>query len=101
MTINTNAMRGVRVETRSGQPVGRVASFDLDAATGRLVTLRVKVNGLIPGLLDNELSVAWDAIIEMSPTIVIVADHLATVTATTLAQRRSAVAPSSGMMKEG
>lgn len=93
-------MKGVKVETRSAQSVGRVASFDLDAATGRLVVMRVKAGGLIPGLLDDELAIPWDAIIEMSPSCVVVADAFARATVQSLA-RNNAVASSSGLMKEG
>jgi len=86
MTLNTQEMRGVRVETRSGQAVGKVASFDLDAATGRLLVLHVKVSGFIPGLLNDELGVSWDAIIEMTPLKVVIADNVAPATAKALAQ---------------
>lgn len=74
MTVNTKEMAGVPVETRSAQPVGKVASFDLDSETGRLTTLRVKTRGLLPGFLSDELLIAWNAIIELGPTRVVVAD---------------------------
>ncbi|MFA6429621.1 MAG: PRC-barrel domain-containing protein [Patescibacteria group bacterium] len=100
MTLNSSEMRGVRVETRSGQPLGKVASFDMDAMTGRLVAMRVKAKGLIPGLMEDELSVAWDAIIELLPQKVVVADSTVTVTAQTLT-RTPASLSSSTLMKEG
>lgn len=74
MILNSHTMRGVKVVTRSGQAIGKVASFDLDAATGRLVALRVRANGLMTGLLDQELTVSFDAIIEMTRTQVVIAD---------------------------
>ena len=100
MTLNTHEMRGVRVETRAGQAVGKVASFDLDQATGRLATLRVKVGGLIPGLLDDELAVSWDAIVEMSREKVVVADGVVKAPVGALAQAKAALT-SPSLMKEG
>jgi len=51
MKVNSKEMAGVPVETRSGWPVGRVASFDFDADSGHLQTLRVKPSGLVANLL--------------------------------------------------
>lgn len=100
MTVNTKAMVGVPVMTRADQMLGKVASFDLEAATGRLVSLRVKTRSLVQGLLNNELTVSWDAVIEITPTRVVVADAVAKGVARSLAHSPDAV-PSPGLMKEG
>ena len=100
MTLNTQEMRGVRVETRLAQTVGKVASFDLDDATGRLVALRIKPGGPISGLLDQELSVPWDAIVEMSREKVVIADGTVKVPMGALARAKPAMT-SPSFMKEG
>ena len=52
----------------TGDAVGKVASIDLDADTGRLHTLWVKTRG-ISGLLEDELAVSWNAIVSASPGV--------------------------------
>lgn len=74
MSINSKSLHNLPVRTRSGQPVGKVASVDIDADTGKLVALRVKTRGIVPGLLDQELSVAWGQIVEITEKEVIVED---------------------------
>lgn len=74
MTINTKAMKGVPVETKSGLALGKVASFDLDISTGQMVTMHVHAPGLVSGLIADELLVAWEMIIELTPQKVVVSD---------------------------
>ncbi len=100
MALNTKDMVGVPVETRSGERVGKVTSFDLDDATGRLVAMRVKSRGLVSGLIADEMIVAWDAIIELSPSKVVIADGAVKIGATQLTQAKQAI-PTAGLMKEG
>lgn len=78
MLLNTKEMSGVLVKTRSGQMVGKVSSFDLDSATGRLMRLHVKTGGLVAGLLHNELFVVASSIQEMSQQGVIINDAAVT-----------------------
>lgn len=86
MTVNTREMAGAPVETRSGLSMGKVGSFDLEAETGRLVVMRVQVPRLLAGLISDELLVPWDAIIEMSPKKVVIADASVPAQARSLAQ---------------
>ncbi len=99
MTVNTKDMVGVPVETRSGQPVGKVASFDLEQTTGHLVTLQVKPLGLVAGLTHEHVIVPWNAIVEMGPQKVVIADG-AVNAAETLAQANPMATPTPTMMKE-
>lgn len=99
MTLNSKEMAGVAVETRSSWPVGKVASFDLDADTGHLKQLRIKPGGLVANLLGEELIVSWDAVISMSPEKVVIADAAVPERARAIAKVEPA-APSA-MMKEG
>lgn len=98
MNVNSKEMGGVQVETRSGMTVGKVASFDLDGATGRLVSMRVKSRGLAAVMAD-ELIVSWDAIVEITPEKVVVMDGWRPVGSEALAQAVPAV-PAPTMMKE-
>ena len=100
MVCNTKDMAGAPVETRAGEKVGKVASFDLDGATGRLISLRVKSRGLVSGLMADELIVAWDAIIELTPQKVVIADGALKVGRLNVAPAKSAM-PSPSLMKQG
>ncbi|PIP60388.1 hypothetical protein COX00_03635 [Candidatus Uhrbacteria bacterium CG22_combo_CG10-13_8_21_14_all_47_17] len=99
MKVNSKEMAGVPVETRSGWPVGRVASFDFDADSGHLQTLRVKPSGLVANLLGEELLVSWDAIVSMSFKKVVITDASVPERARAIAKAEPA-APSA-MLKEG
>lgn len=92
-------MTGVMVETRSGRRVGKVASFDLDGATGRLVTLQVKPHGLVAGLTSENLIIPWEAIVDMSYERVLIADAVVPAGSSAIAQANTV--PSPTLMKEG
>lgn len=79
MLLNTKEMVGVAVLTRSGQSVGKVISFDLDAVTGQMMRLRIQTGGLVAGLLHTELYVVATAVISMSLESVVIADAAVTV----------------------
>lgn len=99
MYLNTKEMTGVPVRTRSGQSLGRVASFDLDDATGRLVNVHVKTGGIVSGLISDELLISWDAVVELSSEEVVVADASVQKHAHLFAQATTPA--TSGLMKEG
>lgn len=99
MVFNTKELTGVAVSTRSGQVVGRAASFDLDGATGRLMHLHVKTKGLVSGLMGDVLMVSWDAIIEITKEKIVIAD--AAVEIGGRLARVSTMASSPTLMKEG
>lgn len=62
------------VRTRSGQVIGKLTDIVLDLETGRLAFLMVRVRGFIPGLLDQELQIAWAQVISMNEKETIVTD---------------------------
>lgn len=76
MVLNTKQFIGLPVVTRSEQKVGKVASFDIDNLTGRLVTLYVAPSGLVARLRVEELLVSWDAIVEITADRVVIADSV-------------------------
>jgi len=77
MRLNSKALGGVPVRTKAGMAVGKLASLELDSDTGRLTALLVRVRGMVPGLLDNELIVAWSQVVTMSDKEILVADNIA------------------------
>lgn len=74
MVLNSKDLVGVPVRTKSGVLLGKCASLDLDADTGRLESIRVKSGGLVSGLLGDELVIPWSAVIELGPKMIVVAD---------------------------
>lgn len=74
MHLNSRAMVGTPVRTRSGTPVGKLASLDFEADTGRLAAVRVRVRGVVPGLLDDEALVAWSQVVSLDEHEAVVED---------------------------
>lgn len=85
MTVNSKELANAPVRTESGKGVGRVASLDVDADTGRLVAVRIR-SGVVPHLLDTELLVAWSQVVSLSKDEVIVKDAAIPVGASALAK---------------
>lgn len=99
MTINSKELVGVNVETRSGEHVGKVASLDIVIQTGHLAAIRVKLPGIISGLLSDEISVVWIDIIEITPKLVIISDGAVPVRVKAhLLAKTEPASPSSNMM---
>ena len=92
MVLHSKILIGLPVTTSAGQALGKVGSFELDTDTGRLTSLFVRTRGLVPGLMDHELAVAWNQIMEITPRGVVVSDAVAPIGATKLAMRPEASA---------
>jgi len=93
MNLNSRSLVGTPVRTRSGTPVGKLASLDFEADTGRLAVLRVRVRGMVPGLLDDEALVAWSQVVSLDEREIVVDDAAVTVGSSVLA-RKDLAAPS-------
>ncbi len=95
MVLNIKQLIGLPVFTRSEERVGKVASFDVDLLTGRLVVLYVTPLGLVARLRVEELLVSWEAIVEITEERVVIADSViqaqvpAMMVASSLTQRAS------------
>jgi sporulation protein YlmC with PRC-barrel domain len=74
MILNSKALQGIPVETKSGQTLGKLGSVDVDGETGRISTFHVKSGGLVSGLLGDELMIAWDQVIELTDERLLVTD---------------------------
>ncbi len=90
MVVNSKQLLGLPVFTRSGVHVGKVAGFLIETDTGRLSSLSVKARGLVPGLLDQELAVAWSQVVELTNERAVVEDGAIPVRARALAVRPTA-----------
>ena len=60
--------------TKSGHKLGRVSAVEVDELTGKIAIFFVVAEGMIKGLLDNELSVAWNQVVEWRGDELVVAD---------------------------
>ncbi len=85
--------------------IGKVVDFEFDSDDGRLSAICVKT-GLVQGLMEDQLIIAWSQIVSMNEREVIVEDGvgeqpaklrgLASISVDRLAQR-----PSDAMMSDG
>jgi len=98
MKLNSKGVQGTPVFTENGMSVGKVASFDFSADTGKLTELKVSHGGFLSGLLSDELLVPWTSIREMSKERIIISDAAIPVEARALAQR--GVAHPEALLKE-
>ena len=96
MLLNSKSLPGLPVRTRSGQAVGKAVSADIDLDTGRVAAIRVRTRGLVPGLMDHELSVAWNQIVEMTETEIIVQDGTVPMNSRAIASASPAVSGAGG-----
>jgi sporulation protein YlmC with PRC-barrel domain len=74
MRINTKQLMGLPVETEGGASIGKVCSADVETETGRIIAIHAKTRGVIPGLMDEDLLIAWSQIVEITAEHVIVQD---------------------------
>ena len=74
MRINSKQLTNLPVITKSGQDLGKIGSFDIDADSGRLTTMHVKTRGLVKGLLDTDLRVDWSQVVTIDEDKVVVSD---------------------------
>ncbi|MEN9558167.1 MAG: PRC-barrel domain [Candidatus Parcubacteria bacterium] len=89
MVLSAKQLIHLPVRTSSGIGVGKVSGVEIDTDTGRLASVLVKTGGLLAGLIGKELVVAWNQVVSISETEVVVED--ATVPAHAV---RSAMQPS-------
>lgn len=89
MVLNSKALIGLPVRTKSGAAIGKVSSVDLDSDTGKLAAVRVRVSGVVPRLLNNELAVPWAHIVSIDEREVVIADAFVPMGVTRLASQQS------------
>lgn len=92
MIVNSKHLVHVPVKTRTGEVLGKLSSLELDADTGKLVSLLVKVSG-VKHLLDSELMIPWSKIISISEHEIIVADSFVPIGSAVLASKTVSTPP--------
>lgn len=78
MLVNTKKLKNAKVRTKAGIFLGRLASLDFDADTGHLISLRVRIGGMVPGLMDEEALIAWSQVLSMTEKEIVVVDTFVT-----------------------
>jgi sporulation protein YlmC with PRC-barrel domain len=86
MQTSQRRLLGLPVSTRSGYRLGKLTDFIIDSDSGRISFILVRTRGLIPGLMDNELRIAWQQVISFGEKEIIVTDGSAESRATRLAK---------------
>jgi len=76
MLINEKQFKKVRVETQSGQYLGRLVGFDLETDTGKIIKYQVKSQNFIAALFSPRLLVDKEQVISFDQNKMIVADSL-------------------------
>jgi len=74
MHISQRRLMGLPVRTRSSQALGKISDFVMDTDTGRIAFLLVRTRGFIPGLMDQELRIAWAQVISLTDKEAVVTD---------------------------
>jgi sporulation protein YlmC with PRC-barrel domain len=73
MLIRAKRLIGASVRTRSGVSVGKVVDIEIDGDDGKIRAFCVKT-GLVQGLMEDQLIIAWSQVVSMSEREVIVED---------------------------
>ena len=76
MLINEKQFKKIKVETKSGQALGRLSSFDLETNTGQIMKYYVKAQNYLAGLFANSLLIDKDQIISFDNEKMIVQDNV-------------------------
>jgi len=76
MLINSEKLIGLRVETESGEYVGRVKSLDIDIDTQGVRTYHIKPKLLEGGVFANELLVHHKQVISITSDKIVVIDNV-------------------------
>lgn len=74
MQASYRKLLGIPVRTRSGHALGKLSDLIIDTDTGRLAFVQVRTRGLIPGLMDHELRIAWAQVISLNEKEAVVTD---------------------------
>ena len=83
MKISNDHLVNLPVYTKSGEHLGKVASFELDLDTGKIENFYVKT-GLIEGLWHEQLLIHCSQVIEITEEKMIVEDTVTKVRASNL-----------------
>lgn len=75
-TLSSSDLLGLSVQTESGEYLGRITGFDLDADQQQIVCYRVKSAQILAGLFRGQLLVRSDQVVSISRKEMVVVDSL-------------------------
>ena len=78
MNLTSQEIINLKVETKSGQKLGRVADFIIDANTYTITTYHIKSKNIIEGLFKNELIINQSQVITIDKEKMVVEDNVIT-----------------------
>ncbi|MFA5070262.1 MAG: hypothetical protein WC528_03190 [Patescibacteria group bacterium] len=76
MILSHKKIINLPVETKSGQLLGAISHFDLEADEHRVIRYYVKSRQLIRGLLNKELIIGIDQVVALTPEKMVVEDNV-------------------------
>jgi sporulation protein YlmC with PRC-barrel domain len=76
MLMNSQKLVGIKVETESGQYLGRVQSFDLDIDTQSVRYYHIKPNLLEGGMFSESLQVHQGQVVMITEETMVVVDNV-------------------------
>ncbi|HPA25226.1 MAG TPA: PRC-barrel domain-containing protein [bacterium] len=75
MKITNKQLIGLKVETQSGQKLGTIQSFNIQIDSQSVVEYTIKPEGLIRGLITEELIISRGQVVDISLEKMIVDDN--------------------------
>ncbi len=75
-TLSSNDLLGLRVQTESGEHLGKIVGFDMDADQQQMTCYRVKSTQILTGLFRGQLLVRSDQVVSISKKEMVVVDSL-------------------------
>lgn len=77
MLIKNENLIDLPVETKNGEPLGRISSFEIDIDSQSILNYRIKPSGLIKELLKEELIINRGQVLSISKEKMVVEDNVA------------------------
>lgn len=74
MIVSAKQLIGLRVETKSGQYLGRIRDFEIDADTLEILRLFIRPVGIIKGFAAGDLIIAKSSVVSVDKEKMIVLD---------------------------
>ena len=76
MKISSKKIIGMMVETKSGENLGKVESFNLEVESQSVLEYKIKPSSLVTGLIKEDLIISRGQVIEITNKKMIVDDNV-------------------------
>lgn len=74
MRLSKTQLLHLPVETRSGQPLGKIVDLVIEAETQTVVQYHVKSQAFVPGLFEQKLLIGRDEVVSLTDQKMVVED---------------------------